>query len=138
MSPLVRTRALTAETAINRDPSSVKPLSDRADALAGRRRPSFSSGQLADILRAKYNRLKDQRTRIATLTADLHNQRIEMTQAKDKHTKWQEQLRDKLSGFREEKKNWQSEAMKLRGDLDEYKVRVFLLDGLTADSPSTT
>jgi hypothetical protein len=47
---------------------------------------------------------------------------MEMTQAKDKHTKWQEQLRDKLSGFRDEKKNWQSEAMKLRGDLDEYKV----------------
>jgi hypothetical protein len=68
------------------------------------------------------NRLKEQAKTIATLTHDLTTQRSEATQAQQKHVKWQEQLRDKVSGFREERRNWMTEATALRTELAEAQV----------------
>ncbi|BEI81141.1 hypothetical protein CcaverHIS002_0203010 [Cutaneotrichosporon cavernicola] len=65
------------------------------------------------------NRLKEQSKTIATLTHDLTTQRSESTQAQQKHVKWQEQLRDKVAGFREERRNWMTEATRLRTELAE-------------------
>lgn len=70
------------------------------------------------------NRLKEQSKTIQTLTHDLTTQRAEATQAQQKHVKWQEQLRDKVSGFREERRNWMTEATQLRTELSEAQAAV--------------
>jgi hypothetical protein len=70
------------------------------------------------------NRMKEQSFAIERLTADLTNQRKEAAQAQQKHSKWQEQLRDKLSAFREEKRIWLGESSSIRGDLAEAQTSV--------------
>jgi multidrug resistance efflux pump len=68
------------------------------------------------------NRIKEQSKTIQTLTADLSQQRTDASQAQQKHVKWQKELRDKVSGFREERRNWQAEATGLRADLQEVQA----------------
>lgn len=68
------------------------------------------------------NRLKEQGKTIETLTADLAQQRADASQAQQKHVKWQEQLREKLAANREERKTWQNEASRIRGELQEAKL----------------
>lgn len=68
------------------------------------------------------SRLKDQNKTIDTLTAELAQQRADATQAQNKHVKWQEQLREKLATYREERKTWQNDAARLRGELGEVKT----------------
>jgi len=70
------------------------------------------------------NRIKEQAKTISTLTAELSQQRSEASQAQQKHVKWQKELRDKVSGFREERRNWQTEATSLRTDLQESQALV--------------
>lgn len=70
------------------------------------------------------NRLKEQSRIIDKISAELSQQRSDASQAQQKHLKWQEQLRDKLSSYREERKAWQSESAKVRGDLAEVKAIV--------------
>lgn len=70
------------------------------------------------------NRIKEQAKTISTLTAELTQQRSEASQAQQKHVKWQKELRDKVSGFREERRNWQTEATSLRTDLQETQALV--------------
>ncbi|KAL1406893.1 hypothetical protein Q8F55_006305 [Vanrija albida] len=65
------------------------------------------------------NKIKELTKTIATMTAELSQQRSEATQAQQKHVKWQEQLRDKVSSFREERRAWQTEATKIRSELSE-------------------
>lgn len=65
------------------------------------------------------NKIKELTKTITTMTAELSQQRTEATQAQQKHVKWQEQLRDKVSGFREERRAWQTEATKIRSELSE-------------------
>ena len=65
------------------------------------------------------NRLKDQNKTIEGLTKELAQQRADATQAQNKHVKWQEQLREKLATYREERKTWQNEAARIKGDLSE-------------------
>lgn len=68
------------------------------------------------------NRLKDQSKTIDSLTKELAQQRADATQAQNKHVKWQEQLRDKLATYREERKNHQVEAAKIKGELSELQL----------------
>lgn len=66
--------------------------------------------------------MKEQKAVIESLTAELAQQRREASQAQQKHNKWQEQLREKLAGFREEKRLWQSEASVIRTDLSDAQA----------------
>jgi hypothetical protein len=50
------------------------------------------------------------------LQNELAQHRKDAAQAQQKHSKWQESLREKLTGFREEKLNWQNEAASIRTD----------------------
>lgn len=68
------------------------------------------------------NRLKEQSKTIAALSADLQTQREEASAAKRKHTSWQEDLRRKNDAFRAERKQWQSDAGKLRQDMQELEA----------------
>lgn len=68
------------------------------------------------------NRLKDQNKTIDNLTAELAQQRADATQAQSKHVKWQEQLREKLATYREERKTWQTESVRIRAELSESQV----------------
>jgi len=68
------------------------------------------------------NRLKEQSKTIEILTAELAQQRTDATQAQTKHVKWQEQLREKLATYREERKTWQAEATRIRGELGEAQL----------------
>ena len=68
------------------------------------------------------NRQKEQGKVISTLTAELAQHRAEASQAQQKHVKWQEQLREKLAGYREERKVWQNEAARIRGELAETRL----------------
>ena len=70
------------------------------------------------------NRLKEQNKTIAGLTADLAQQRIEASQAQIKYTNWQQQLREKVAAFKEEKKDWQSDAARIRAELNEVTALV--------------
>lgn len=70
------------------------------------------------------NGLKDQEKTIAKLHSELTQQRYESTQAQQKHLKWQEQLREKIALFREEKRNWQSEAARIRSELSAAQATV--------------
>lgn len=70
------------------------------------------------------NRVKEQTKTIADLTAELSHQRAESSQAQAKHVKWQEQLRDKVSSFREERRQWQTEGTALKTDIAELKSTV--------------
>ncbi|WVQ98752.1 hypothetical protein IAU59_005883 [Kwoniella sp. CBS 9459] len=70
------------------------------------------------------NRLKAQTQQIAELTAQLSQARTDGSQAQQKHVKWQIQLRDKVTAFREEKATWQSEAARIRADLSEANTTV--------------
>lgn len=70
------------------------------------------------------NRIKEQTKTISTLTAQMSQHRADASQAQQKHVKWQEQLRDKVSGFREERRNWQTEASQLRSDLSEAQATI--------------
>jgi hypothetical protein len=54
----------------------------------------------------------------------LNQQRRDSLQAQQKHTKWQEQLREKLSGFRDEKWHWQNEAASIRTDRSNLETSV--------------
>ncbi|ORY23032.1 hypothetical protein BCR39DRAFT_562083, partial [Naematelia encephala] len=65
------------------------------------------------------NRIKEQDKIIDGLTADLSQQRLEATQAQQKHLKWQEQLREKLASFREERRTSLDSLAQLRSDLGE-------------------
>ncbi len=66
--------------------------------------------------------MKDQSKTIEGLTKELAQQRADATQAQNKHVKWQEQLRDKLANYREERKTWQNEAARIKGELSEVTM----------------
>ena len=65
------------------------------------------------------NRLKEQGKTIDKLNAELAQQRSEASQAQQKHTNWQNQLRERVAILREEKKEWQSDAARVRIELNE-------------------
>jgi chromosome segregation ATPase len=66
--------------------------------------------------------LKDQTRNIASLTADLAQQRNEAFQAQQRHSKQHDHLYDKLAAFREEKRSWQTESARLRSELNEAQA----------------
>jgi len=76
------------------------------------------------IAHSKVNRLKEQGKTIDKLNAELTQQRAEAAQAQQKHTNWQNQLRERLSVLREEKKEWQSDTARLRPELNEAQALV--------------
>lgn len=70
------------------------------------------------------NKLKEQTHTIKTLTLELSQQRDHASAAQQKHVKWQEQLRDKVSGFREERRKWTTDATSMRTELAETQATV--------------
>ena len=72
------------------------------------------------LITMQVNRLKEQSKTINSLTAELAAQKSEANQNHQKHIKWQEQLRDKLATYREERKVMQAELVDLRSKLSEY------------------
>ncbi len=70
------------------------------------------------------NRLKEQSKTIASLTADLSQRRTDALQAQTKHTNWQQQLRERVAALREEKKEWQTDTARIRGELTEAQATI--------------
>ncbi|EJT50732.1 hypothetical protein A1Q1_08138 [Trichosporon asahii var. asahii CBS 2479] len=69
-------------------------------------------------------RLRKQFVYLTRPRSTLSHQRAESSQAQAKHVKWQEQLRDKVSSFREERRQWQTEGTALKSDIAELKSTV--------------
>lgn len=74
--------------------------------------------------RLQANRMKEQKSHIEAVTNELSQHRRDATQAQQKHSKWQEQLREKLGNSREDKRNWQSEAATIRTSLNNLETTV--------------
>ncbi|KAL7424081.1 hypothetical protein Q5752_001666 [Cryptotrichosporon argae] len=70
------------------------------------------------------NRLKEQQKTISTLNAELSRQRADASQAQQKHTKWQRELREKNDRFKEDRKQWQANAEEVRGELAAARATV--------------
>lgn len=68
--------------------------------------------------------MKEQKSEIETLKNDVSRTRRDASQAQQKHSKWQESLRDKLSNNREERRIWQNEAASLRTERSELETTV--------------
>ncbi|WVN85346.1 uncharacterized protein L203_100491 [Cryptococcus depauperatus CBS 7841] len=70
------------------------------------------------------NRLKEQAKQITALTEQLSLARCDASLAQQRHSKWAAQQHDKVSSFRSEKATWQTEAARIRGELDEIRTVV--------------
>ena len=68
--------------------------------------------------------MKEQKSEIEALKQEVLRHRRDAFQAQQKHSKWQESLRDKLTMNREEKRNWQGEAASLRTERSELETTV--------------
>jgi hypothetical protein len=70
------------------------------------------------------NRIKEERSARDALQNELAQHRRDAVQAQQKHSKWQESLREKLTTFRDEKLSWQNEAASIRTDRSNLETTV--------------
>lgn len=68
--------------------------------------------------------MKEQKSEIEILTNKLSKTQHEGSQAQQKHSKWQEQLRGKINTFRDDKWTWQTEAASIRTDRSNLETTV--------------
>ncbi|RXK39505.1 hypothetical protein M231_03174 [Tremella mesenterica] len=68
------------------------------------------------------NHIKEQDKTISTLTEELSHQKMEASMAHQKHTKWQERLRDQVAALRDEKRGWQTQVSQLSSALADVRV----------------
>ncbi|TIB28313.1 hypothetical protein E3P86_03878 [Wallemia ichthyophaga] len=87
-----------------------------------------------DAQQSLYIHLRELSSRLSQAQAALSNTRSEATKTHSRHVTWTDELQKKVKYFREEKKNWDAEAVGLRGErsASEEIIRVNL--GRLADS----
>ncbi|KAF5386567.1 hypothetical protein D9615_001902 [Tricholomella constricta] len=89
-----------------------------------------------------YNKLRNYRSQVVALEAELREHKQQASSAKNKYADWNNELQKKLKEFRDEKKAWISEAASLRTAekeaqaclLDTYPSPPFLLTKYTAQA----
>lgn len=76
--------------------------------------------------------MKEQKSQIEALTNELSQHRRNSSQAQQKHSKWQDSLRDKLATFRDDKITWQNEVVSICTDRSELETTVMRQRALLA------
>ncbi|KAJ7098041.1 hypothetical protein B0H15DRAFT_823860 [Mycena belliarum] len=81
-----------------------------------------------------YNKLRNYRSQVATLEAELRTHKASASSTKERYADWNTELQKKLQDFREQKKSWINEAAALRTADKEAKALFEAQGTLLADA----
>lgn len=70
----------------------------------------------------QYNKLRNYRSQVAALEAELRSHKASATSTKERYADWNTELQKKLQDFRDQKKAWINEEAALRTADKEAKV----------------